>query len=210
MNTNLTDITLVVDRSGSMQEIQSDADGGINAFIQDQAKQPGEALLTLVQFDTEYEFIHRGMPIATVPPYQLHPRGGTALLDAVGRAVNETGERLAKMPEADRPGLVVVVVMTDGHENSSREFTKAQIKQMIEHQQQTYNWQFIFLGANQDAFAESGALGIAAAGAANYKPNMIASAFVATGGNVRRMRQARRAGQQVINEFTEKERREMQ
>ncbi len=66
MNTNLTDITLVVDRSGSMQEIQSDADGGINAFIQDQAKQPGEALLTLVQFDTEYEFIHRGMPIATV------------------------------------------------------------------------------------------------------------------------------------------------
>lgn len=210
MNTNLTDITLVVDRSGSMQSIQSDAEGGINAFIQDQSKQPGEALLTLVQFDTEYEFIHRGVPIATVPPYQLHPRGSTALLDAVGRAVNETGERLAKMPEADRPGLVVIVVMTDGHENSSREFTKAQIKQMIEHQQQTYNWQFIFLGANQDAFAEAGALGIAAAGAANYDPQKIMLACIATGGNVRRMRQARGAGQQVVNEFTEKERGEMQ
>jgi len=119
MNNNLTDITLVVDRSGSMEAIRADAEGGVNTFLTDQAAQPGEALVTLVQFDTHYEFVHRGVPVKQVPRYQLVPRGGTALLDAVGRAINETGERLSKMAEADRPGLVVFVVMTDGEENSS-------------------------------------------------------------------------------------------
>jgi len=79
MNANLTDITLVIDRSGSMHDIRSDSEGGINAFIADQAKQPGTALLTLVQFDTEYEFIHIGIPIPKVPNYTLNPRGNTAL-----------------------------------------------------------------------------------------------------------------------------------
>jgi len=82
MNTDLTDITLVVDRSGSMDQIKDDAEGGINTLITEQAKQPGDAFLTLVQFDTEYEFIHRGVPIRQVPKYRLVPRGSTALLDA--------------------------------------------------------------------------------------------------------------------------------
>ena len=119
MKTDLTDITLVVDRSGSMQDIRSDAEGGVNAFIENQAKEPGEALLTLVQFDTEFEFLHTGVPIKDVPRYSLVPRGSTALLDAVGRAINETGERISKLAEAERPALVVFVVMTDGLENSS-------------------------------------------------------------------------------------------
>ena len=92
----------------------------------------------------------------------------TALLDAVGRAINETGERLAKLDEKDRPGLVVFVVMTDGLENSSSEFTKPQIKEMIERQQRQYQWHFTFLGANQDAFAEAAAMGIDPCGAADY------------------------------------------
>ena len=128
---------------------------GGNAFIENQAKEPGEALLTLVQFDTEYEFLHKGVPMVDVPKYELVPRGATALLDAVGRAINETGERLSKMNEADRPGLVVFVVMTDGLENSSQEFSKPRIKEMIQHQQETFGWQFTFLGADQDAFAEA-------------------------------------------------------
>jgi hypothetical protein len=86
MRSDLTDITLVVDRSGSMQERRADAQGGVNAFIQKQAEEPGEALLTLVQFDTEYEIVHSGAPIHKVPEYTLEPRGATALLDAVGRA----------------------------------------------------------------------------------------------------------------------------
>ena len=85
-----------------MDRIREDAEGGVNALIKEQAKQSGEALLSLVQFDTEYEFVHRGLPIQRVPPYTLVPRGSRALLDAVGRAINETGERLAKMAEADR------------------------------------------------------------------------------------------------------------
>ena len=97
MRKDFTDITLVVDRSGSMEAIRQDAMGGVNRFILDQAEKPGDAVLTLVQFDTEYEFVHRAKPIKGIPPYVLTPRGSTALLDAVGRAINETGERLASI-----------------------------------------------------------------------------------------------------------------
>jgi Mg-chelatase subunit ChlD len=210
MRADLTDITLVVDRSGSMQAIRDDAQGGVNAFIADQAREPGEALLTLVEFDTQYDFVHRGVPIDQVPPYELVPRGGTALLDAIGRAVNETGARLAAMPEAARPGLVIFVVMTDGEENSSREFSRDRIRQMIEHQQSQYNWQFTFLGANQDAFAQAGSMGMAAAGAANFSPIQVAHAYTAAGAKVARMRKQRASGDTVINEFTEDERKSME
>ena len=209
MRPDLTDITLVVDRSGSMQAIRLDAEGGVNAFIAEQAKEPGEALLTLVQFDTEYEFVHRGAPIRQVPEYQLVPRGMTALLDAVGRAINETGERLAKMDEADRPGLVVFVVMTDGEENSSKEFSKAQIKQMIQHQQEKYQWHFTFLGANQDAFAEAAAIGVYADGVADFAPHKVHAAYASTARKVSRMRMQSSLGDTVSNEFTDEERNEM-
>lgn len=209
MRSDLTDITLVVDRSGSMEKVREDAEGGVNAFIAKQAKEPGEALLTLVQFDTEYEFLHKGVPIARVPKYELVPRGLTALLDAVGRAMNETGERIAKMDERDRPGLVVFVVMTDGLENSSKEFTKATIKAMIERQQQQYNWHFTFLGANQDAFAEAGGMGIYAAGVANCAFDKLDVGYRMTAEKVSRMRKQRSEGATVNNAFTEEERREM-
>jgi hypothetical protein len=209
MKSDLTDITLVVDRSGSMEKVREDAEGGVNSFIEQQAKEPGEALLTLVQFDTEYEFLHKGVPITEVPKYQLVPRGMTALLDAVGRAINETGERLAKMDELDRPGLVIFVVMTDGLENSSKEFSKSDVKAMIERQQEKYNWHFTFLGANQDAFAEAGSMGIHAAGAANYAIDKVGAALMGTGAKVARMRKQRSAGETVKNEFTDKEREDM-
>ena len=209
MRSDLTDITLVVDRSGSMEQVREDAEGGVNSFIGQQVKEPGEALLTLVQFDTEYEFLHSGVPIQDVPKYELVPRGMTALLDAVGRAINETGDRLAKMEEPDRPGLVIFVVMTDGQENSSQEFTKPQIKKMIERQQNDYDWHFTFLGANQDAFAEAGGMGFDAAGVADYAANKVAAAYMATGGKVARMRAQRSAGETVSNKFTDEERDQM-
>lgn len=209
MKPDLTDITLVVDRSGSMEQVQEDAQGGVNSFIKEQAKEPGEALLTLVQFDTEYEFLHKGVPVSQVPEYKLVPRGMTALLDAVGRAINETGERLSKMKEQDRPGLVIFVVMTDGLENSSKEFSKDNIKEMIKRQQEEYNWHFTFLGANQDAFAEAGSMGIHAAGVANYDMAKVDAAYMATGAKVARMRKQRRSGETVCNEFTDEERQKM-
>ena len=209
MRNDLTDITMVVDRSGSMASISTDAEGGINTFVEQQKKEPGEALLTLVQFDTDYEFVHSGMPIKQVPAFALVPRGSTALLDAIGRAINETGARLAKMEESQRPGLVVFVIVTDGQENSSREFKREQIRKMIEHQQSDYKWQFTFLAANQDAFAEGAALGIAAAGIANWTADHVQLAHLGTSSKVARMRRAASAGETIDNNFTDEERQAM-
>lgn len=209
MKSDLTDITLVVDRSGSMADVCGDAEGGVNTFISRQTQEPGEALLTLVQFDTEYEFLHKGVPIQNVPHYELEPRGMTALLDAVGRAINETRARLQKMDKADRPGLVIFVVMTDGHENASVEFSKSQIRKMIERQQNKYDWQFTFLGANQDAFSEAGGMGIHADGVADFAMHKVAATYIMTAEKVSRMRAQRRAGKAVNNEFTDAERDQM-
>ncbi|MDG1875568.1 MAG: VWA domain-containing protein [Mariniblastus sp.] len=210
MNKDLADITLVVDRSGSMQEIRSDAEGGINSFIEQQAQAEGQALITLVQFDTEYEFVHRAIVANDIPKYSLVPRGGTALLDAVGRAINETGARLAAMQEQDRPGLVAFVIATDGLENASCEFSRAQIKTMIEEQQSKYNWQFTFLGADQDAFAEARAMGMAAGGHANYAKQKVAAAYAGTSSKLRRMRQQVQNAETIDNSFTAEELEDMQ
>lgn len=210
MNNALTDITLVVDRSGSMAAIREDAEGGINTFVAEQCKQSGEAMLTLVQFDTKYEFLYRGAPIREVAKYELLPRGSTALLDAIGRAIVETGARLARMPESERPGLVVFVITTDGQENASREFTKPQIKQMIEHQQQKYGWQFTFLGANQDAFAEAHAMGIRETGVSNVAQGNFDTAYLCTSNQVSRMRTQQSQNEVVSNAFKEEELKGMQ
>jgi Mg-chelatase subunit ChlD len=205
MRNDLADITLVIDRSGSMQSIRDDAEGGVNAFIKEQAKFAGEAKVTIVEFDTEYHFVTQGTPVAEVADYRLVPRGQTALLDAVGRAINETGERLARLDEADRPGLVVMVVMTDGHENSSHEFTLTRIKQMIEHQQSNYQWQFTFLGADQDAFGEAHSMGMARGAAAKFSKAKIRRAYAHTGNKIARMRQQAASNQTIVNEFTQEE-----
>ena len=209
MRTDLTDITMVIDRSGSMQSIQSDAEGGINSFIEQQKQEPGEANVTLVQFDSEYEFVHSGVPLRQVPAFKLVPRGSTALLDAVGRAINETGARLAAMDEAQRPGLVVFVIVTDGEENSSREFTRDQIRKMVEHQQSAYKWQFTFLAANQDAFAAGGSMGIAQDGIAAYSLGKVQGTWNAAAKKMFRMRKAAGEGAAVDNKFTDEERGEM-
>lgn len=209
MRTDLTDITMVIDRSGSMSSIRTDAEGGINTFVDSQKSEPGEALLTLVQFDTEYEFVHKGLPINSAPPFKLVPRGSTALLDAVGRAITETGARLSAIEEAQRPGLVVFVIVTDGAENASQEFSRDKIRQMIEHQQSVYNWQFTFLAANQDAFAEAASMGIAQAGTANFAGENVVMAYAATAKKMSRMRKAMSDGDTVDNNFTEEERKEM-
>lgn len=151
MRQDYAEITFVLDRSGSMESTKADAEGGFNQFIEDQRKVPGECRVTLAQFDTEHEIVYADRLIAEVPKLTLLPRGGTALLDAIGRTIIAIGDRLSKMDETKRPGKVFFVIVTDGGENSSREFTPAKIAEMIKHQRETYNWQFIFLGANQDA-----------------------------------------------------------
>jgi hypothetical protein len=206
LNKDLTDITVVLDRSGSMASCQADAQGGLNTFIKLQQEQPGDALFTLVQFDHEYEFVHNGVPIKDVPAYTLEPRGSTALLDAVGRAINEVGARLTALPEDDRPGLVVMAILTDGGENASKEFSREQVRAMIEKQTKEFNWQFTFLGANQDAFASAASIGISAASALNYTTANSKATFDNLSSNTARMRNAVGAGGTATSSYTTAER----
>ncbi len=161
-NPRRTLIAVLLDRSGSMESVKSDTEGGFNAFVDAQRAEPGEALVTLAQFDTEYEVVYSNRPIADVPRLALQPRGGTALYDALGRLITDVGAELAALPEDDRPGTVIVVVLTDGHENSSREWTHAAVTAAIKRQENDYAWDFIFLGANMDAVAVGTSLGFAA------------------------------------------------
>ncbi len=161
-NPQRTLIAVLLDRSGSMESIKADTEGGFNAFIAEQGAQPGEATVTLAQFDTEYEVVFANRPIAEVPPLHLQPRGGTALFDGVGRLITDVGAELAALPEAERPGHVIVVVMTDGHENSSVEWTHEAVSAAIKRQEADYSWFFVFLGANMDAVAVGARMGFAA------------------------------------------------
>lgn len=164
MNPNKSHITLLVDRSGSMARNRDDAEGAVNQFVADQAKVPGECSLLLIDFDaphfdpavTEwwYNICHDG-DIGGAKSYHLQPRGGTALLDAMGQAITQTGERLAAIPEDERPGKVFFVVQTDGGENSSRDWKLPFLIETIKHQEMNYQWTFIFLGMGPEAFAQS-------------------------------------------------------
>lgn len=163
MKTGYTDITVILDRSGSMVFVKKDTIGGFNQFLEDQKKAPGEATITLVQFDHEHEVVYLRQPIADAPALSdetYRPRGNTALLDAIGRTVNTLGETYASMDESNRPENVVLVIQTDGQENASKEFSPAAIKEMIERQTKEYAWEVVYLGANQDAFAVGASIGI--------------------------------------------------
>lgn len=170
-------IAVLLDRSGSMESIKSDTEGGFNAFIDEQRKQPGEARVTLAQFDTEYEVVYSDQPIDQVNRLQLQPRGGTALYDSLGRLITDVGAQLEATPEHERPGTVVVVVMTDGHENSSTEWSHDAVSKAIKRQETEYAWDFIFLGANMDAVAIGQHLGFAADKSLTYEPSSDGVAF---------------------------------
>jgi hypothetical protein len=161
-NPQRTLIAALLDRSGSMESIKSDTEGGFNALIASQRTEPGEATVTLAQFDTEYEVVYANRPIADVPPLELKPRSMTALYDALGRLITDVGAELAARDVADRPGHVIVVVMTDGLENSSAEWTTESVNAAIKRQESEFSWYFVFLGANMDAVAVGAQLGFSA------------------------------------------------
>jgi hypothetical protein len=193
MRQDATHITIVLDRSGSMCAVAGDTIGGFNKFLADQKAVPGFATLTLAQFDHEYEIVHNSKPVAEVPPLDdktFVPRGNTALLDAIGRTIVATGATLAGMPEDQRPAKVVFVIITDGQENASREYTRAKVLEMITHQRETYAWEFVFLGANQDAIAAGSSLGISVANSLTYASNAVGtqSAFASASSNTRSYR----------------------
>jgi hypothetical protein len=160
-DTNKTLIAALLDRSGSMQSIAADMRGGFNSYIAKEAAQPGTTAVTLAQFDNEYQVVYRDLPVSSVPPLTLEPRGSTALVDAIGRFVTEIGAGLAALPEAERPADVTVLVLTDGHENASTEWTGDAVRTLIAQQETVYGWDFVFLGANMDAVEVGSRLGFA-------------------------------------------------
>jgi len=170
-NAHYSEIAFVLDRSGSMKSCQQAAIDGFNQFLTDQQKTDGLAKLTLVLFDDEYL-----VPISSIPVEEVvsltddtyQPQGCTALLDAIGQTIDDLGQRLAALAEKDRPGQVIVAILTDGLENASQRFAWKEIAGKIKHQTDTYKWIFLFLGANQDAIATAANLSIAANNAANY------------------------------------------
>ena len=163
MNQNLTEIVFILDRSGSMAGLENDTIGGFNGFVKKQAE-AGRTSLSTVLFDDKYEILHNGIDAgkAVLTGEEYYTRGSTALLDAVGKTINDVGKRLNETPEALRPGKVIFVITTDGLENSSREFGYDEVKRMITHQSEKYGWEFIFMGANIDVAKEGGKLGISA------------------------------------------------
>lgn len=174
MNPNLTDITVVLDKSGSMFSVLTDTIGGFNKFLKAQQEAPGEARLTLRQFSHEHSITVDNTGIAHVLPLTdetYRPNGNTALYDAIGRAVDGTGARLAAIPEAKRPGKVILVIITDGFENSSTEYTGSRIREMLKHQQDRYKWEVIYLGANQDAMAMGQQMGFMRSKSMTYAAN---------------------------------------
>ena len=160
MKDDYTHIAVILDRTGSMEAIRDDTIGGFNAFLNAQKAEPGLATLTLVQFDSQdpYEIVHRFKPLAEVPALTRQtfvPRANTPLLDAMGRGINDLEKSLADLAENERPARVVMVIITDGQENASREFRKGQVEKMIREKQETSAWQFVFLSADLAAIGDA-------------------------------------------------------
>jgi hypothetical protein len=188
MNTNLTEIVVVMDRSGSMNKVRDDVIGGFNSFVDDQSNCEGEARLTLVQFSSSSDIICDGVPLLDVyalNPETYCPSGWTAMLDAIITTIDNVGSRLAETPEDDRPGKVIFVIITDGDENFSKRYPAplgyTVCKDRITHQTDVYGWEFIFLAANQDAVLKAGQLGVKANFSKTYTPTSIGTVSVYRG-----------------------------
>jgi hypothetical protein len=172
MNQLLTELAFVLDRSGSMGCVAESAVAGFNAFLRDQQTAPGHARFTLVLFDDQYLVPAEALPISQVAPLDATtyvPRGSTALLDAMGRTIDDLGRRLAGVPEPERPAKVIVAILTDGYENASQQYTQRDVAARIRRQRDQYGWKFLFLGANQDAIATAAQLNIASHDAATFQ-----------------------------------------
>lgn len=179
-NKDLTLIAALLDRSGSMDDCKRATETGFDELINKQRSEPGEAVVTLSMFDDVYENVYANVPIAEVGPLELEPRNMTAMLDATGRFITEIGATLAARPEAERPGTVICLIMTDGYENASKEWTWAAVKELITQQREKYNWQFIFLGANIDAEQVGARMGVPLASSMTYDTELTGVALQAT------------------------------
>ncbi len=209
-NPNLTHLVFLLDRSGSMQSIASDVVGGFEAFVAEQRTGEGLCTATLAQFDNEYEVVYRGIAVGQVPPLALFPRGMTALHDSMGKLITDTAAEINALPEDNKPGTVIVAIMTDGLENASREWRQPDIKALVEKQTNDHGWEFLYMGADQDAVEVGRGLGVKDGQSVTYAKGKSREAWMATSANVRGYRDTR-----IINpaaampEFTDTQRKRL-
>lgn len=171
MKKGLTELVFILDKSGSMGGLEADTIGGYNAMLEKQKVVEGECYITTVLFDNNYELLHDRIDIKAVNPItekEYSVGGSTALLDAIGRTIHKIGNAQRHTADDYRAEKVMFVIITDGEENSSREYSAEKIKAQIERQKTRYGWEFIFLGANIDAVETAGRFGISADRAQNY------------------------------------------
>ena len=169
MKKDYTHIALLIDRSGSMYTIKKDMEGGIEAFIETQKQEEGTCTITAAQFNDTYKILFERKPIEEVENIIIIPNGSTALIDSMSRLINEVGNDIDSLEEDEKPEKVLFITITDGEENSSREFTNEQLKELIKEQEDKYSWNFTYIGANQDAFANSSRFGGKMGNTLNYQ-----------------------------------------
>lgn len=169
MKSDYTHVTILVDESGSMSGLKSETLTNLENFLREQKAVQGKMTLSLWFFNTDYRRIFHGdIQGIRLEPEQYNPNGYTALYDATARAIDDTGKFLADTPEHERPSKVIFVTITDGFENSSREFSAESVRSRVKHQTEKYGWQFVFLGADIDSYAVGGAMGYGAGSTSNY------------------------------------------
>ena len=180
MKKNLTELVMILDRSGSMGGLESDTIGGYNSMLQKQRLTEGEVLVSTVLFDNVSEVLFDRVPLDRMPQMtdrDYYVRGCTALLDAVGGAIHHIGNVHKYAREEDRPEKTIFVITTDGQENASSEYSYEKIQKMVKRQTEKYGWEFIFLGANIDAFSEAERLGICRERAVRYECDAVGTAL---------------------------------
>lgn len=171
MKTNRTELAFILDRSGSMCGLEADTIGGYNAMLEKQKKEAGEAIVTTVLFDDQYELLHDRIDLRGIAPItdrEYYVRGSTALLDAIGKTIQKIANIQKRTAPEFRADRVLFVITTDGHENASREYSYSKVKALLERQKKQYGWEFLFLGANIDAIATAQRFGIEADRAVDY------------------------------------------
>jgi uncharacterized protein YegL len=174
MKKNFTKIAFILDESGSMYSLKNDTIGNFNSFVEEQKKVSGECELSIVKFsdNVNIQDSKNLKNIEKLTDKDYSPNGCTALLDAIRYTINKLGTELNKLKEEEKPENVIIVILTDGEENSSKEFNNQKIKEMIQHQENKYNWTFLYLGANQDAFSVGNNYGISTDRIMNYSADV--------------------------------------
>ena len=199
---NSTHLVLVVDSSSSMRSICKEAKDTLNNFVTEQRKVPGKATVTYAHFASKVETVFDNVPLDTVGEIPLEPMGMTALNDAFGMTIDRVGRGIAALPEHKRPGKVLFILVTDGFENASREYSKATVKKLVHHQQEKYSWDFVFVGANQDAILAGAEYGINRDSTLSFNAN--ANGTYAVGAAMNTYATSTRSG--LAGAFTEQER----